>query len=583
MILETIMLKTIFLKDISLSFSNKSCFEDFSSQVYPGSRIAIIGRNGSGKSSLLNILRGKLSPSGGDITIPDDVSIGYVEQTIHDFNDLSGGQRFNKRLSEALAQFPDLLLLDEPTNHLDKDNRKSLMQMLRRYQGTLIVVSHDTELLRNCIDTLWHIEPAYATNLPSCQSFGSARGFGGHGNNRIHEFTGSYDDYMREIKQKRASIEKELASLKRDKKDTHNALMKEQKRAAKSTAKGQKSIDQRKWPTVVSKAKALRAQATSGKKKSAIDKKKQKLTDQLSDLRLPEIILPKFSLMPESISSGNLLSISNASIGYATDTPIQFQDMDSETRIKEPQCTIVHEDSESPQDSKTHSLKGGGCKIILKNISLAVGGKERIAICGKNASGKSTLLKAILGKDEIFKTGDWYFRWKYTAQKSRVARSEASDVYYDTRATNDAANLDLSAVYIGYLDQHYSNLKPELSVIQHIQELRPDWTEIETRRHLGDFLFRKNEEVMQLCANLSGGEKARLSLGMIAAKTPRLLILDEITNNLDLETKEHVIQVLKAYPGAMIIVSHEEDFLEAIDIDRIYKIVDKRIIITDRL
>ena len=77
----------ISLKDISLSFSNKNCFEDFSSAIYPGSRIAIIGRNGSGKSSLLNILRGRLAPSGGDITIPDDVCIGYVEQTIYDFND----------------------------------------------------------------------------------------------------------------------------------------------------------------------------------------------------------------------------------------------------------------------------------------------------------------------------------------------------------------------------------------------------------------------------------------------------------------------------------------------------------------
>lgn len=471
--------RPISLKDISFSFSNKDCFEDFSSTIYPGSRIAIIGRNGSGKSSLLNILLGKLSPLGGDITIPDGTCIGYVEQIIDDFNDISGGQRLNKRLSEALAQFPDLLLLDEPTNHLDKDNRKSLMQMLKRYQGTLIVVSHDTELLRNCIDTLWHID-----------------------NNRIYEFTGSYDDYMQEIKQKRTSIEKELASLKRDKKYTHNALMKEQKRAAGSKAKGQKSIEQRKWPTIVSKSKALRAEQTYGKKKLAIDKKKQQLTDQLLELRLPEIILPKFSLMPESISSGNLLSISDASIGYTAD------------------------------------------KIILKNISLAVGGKDRIAICGKNASGKSTILKAILGKDEIYKTGDWY-----------LPRAD----------------------YIGYLDQHYSNLKPELSVIQHIQELRPDWTEIEARRHLNDFLFRKNEEVMQIATNLSGGEKARASLSVIAAKTPRLLILDEITNNLDLETKEHVIQVLKEYPGAMIIVSHKEDFLKAIDIDHTCTITDGRL------
>ena len=471
--------KPITFKNISLYFSNKHCFEGVSNSIYPGNRIAIIGRNGSGKSSLLNILRGSLHPSGGDITIPDGLCIRYVEQIIDDFSDLSGGQRFNKRLSEALSQFPDLLLLDEPTNHLDKDNRKSLMKMLKRYQGTLIVVTHDTELLRNCVDTLWHIE-----------------------HNKIFEFSGSYDDYMREIKQKRASIEKELASLKRDKKETHHSLMKEQKRASGSKAKGQKSIEQRKWPTIVSKSKALKAEQTSGKKKSSIDKKKQKLIDQLSDLSLPKIILPTFSLMSAKVNSGNLLSISGADLGYAAN------------------------------------------KIILKNISLAVGGKERIAICGKNASGKSTLLKAILGKGEIFKTGDWH----------------------------------LPCVdHIGYLDQHYFNLHPELSVIQHVQELRPDWTEIEARRHLSDFLFRKNEEVMQVATNLSGGEKARLSLSMIAAKTPRLLILDEITNNLDLETKEHVIQVLKEYPGAMIIVSHEEDFLEATNIDHICTITDGKL------
>lgn len=474
-------IRPISLKDVSLSFSNKNCFEGFSSQIYPGSHIAIIGRNGSGKSSLLNILRQKLSPSGGEVIIPEDLCISYVEQTVNNFNNLSGGQRLNKRISKALAQLPDLLLLDEPTNHLDKDNRKSLIQMLKRYQGTLIIASHDTEVLQNCIDILWHID-----------------------NNKIHEFTGSYDNYIREIKQKRASIEKELALLKRDKKDTHNALMKEQKRAAKSKAKGQKSIDQRKWPGIVSKAKALRAEQTSGKKKSAIDRKKQRLTEKLSDLRLSEIILPKFSLTAKNIGSGNLLSISGVDIGYSED------------------------------------------KIILKNISLSLTGKERIAICGKNASGKSTLLKAILGEEEIFKTGiSWHLPWQG---------------------------------HVGYLDQHYCNLNPDLSVIEHIKKLRPDWSEVDARCHLNDFLFRKNEEVMQLAANLSGGEKALASLSLIAAKTPRMLILDEITNNLDLESKEHVIQVLKEYPGAMIIVSHEEDFLQAIGVELIYTISEGRLL-----
>ncbi len=73
-------------------------------------------------------------------------------------------------------------------------------------------------------------------------------------------------------------------------------------------------------------------------------------------------------------------------------------------------------------------------------------------------------------------------------------------------------------------------------------------------------------------STLSGGEKARLSLAQITAKTQKLLILDEITNNLDLETKEHVTQVLKAYPGTMIIISHEADFLEEIGIREVVNV-----------
>ena len=241
--------KPIILQGLSLSFSGKHCFADFSTHIYPGSRIAIIGRNGSGKSTLLHMICQKSEPSNGQIIIPEGLCVGYVEQTINAVGSLSGGQRFNKKLSEVLAQSPDVLILDEPTNHLDKNNRKSLMQMLMRYQGTLIMVSHDTELLRNCVDTLWHLD-----------------------HNKIHEFTGSYDDYMREVRQKRAAIEKDLSLLKREKKDMHIDLMKEQNRAAKSKSKGKKSIEQKKWPTVVRKSKALRAEQTSGKKKSSIDK-----------------------------------------------------------------------------------------------------------------------------------------------------------------------------------------------------------------------------------------------------------------------------------------------------------------------
>ena len=375
---------------------------------------------------------------------------------------------------KALSLDPNILLLDEPTNHLDLRNRKSLMRMLQNYPGTLIMISHDKELLHHCTDTLWHLD-----------------------NGKIDIFYGNYNDYMSKIKLKRSSIAAELGLLSRQKKDMHHKLMQEQQRAAKSKAKGQKSIDECKWPTVVIQAKASRAEETSGRKKSAIDKRKFDLTESLADLRLPEIIIPKFSLEITDAVRGTVVQISNGSIGY----------------------------------SQAHPL--------LSGIALNLQSGERMA--GDTGSGKSTLIKAILGDESAHKTGDWY----------AIKRDD-----------------------IGYLDQHYNTLNSNKTALETIAEILPHLPHTEIRRHLNDFLFRKNEEVNALVSMFSGGEKARLSLAQIAAKTPKLLILDEITNNLDLETKEHVVQVLREFPGAMIVISHDADFLEEIKVNSYFKISD---------
>lgn len=176
---------------------------------------------------------------------------------------------------------------------------------------------------------------------------------------------------------------------------------------------------------------------------------------------------------------------------------------------------------------------------LLTHINLSINGNERIAISGDNGSGKSTLVKAIRGGTNILTTGDWYI------------------IKHDD---------------IGYLDQHYNTLDPNKSVFETIVELAPNWSRSDIRCHLNDFLFRKNEEVTALVSTLSGGEKVRLCLAQIAAKPPKLLVLDEITNNLDLETCNHVMQVLKTYPGAMIVISHDMDFLKDIGIDEIVDI-----------
>lgn len=467
--------KPIQIKNISLSFPHKTCFDDFSATIFSGNRIAIIGRNGSGKTTLLKMLGGKTIPTTGDIVIPADVIIGYVPQIIEDYHDASGGERFNAALTAALSIAPNVLLLDEPTNHLDISNRKSLLRMLRAYQNTLLVVTHDVELLRTCIDTIWHID-----------------------NGHIHVFAGNYDNYIREISNKHSSIEQELAQLKKQKQEAHQALMQEQKRAAKSRDKGTKSIVQRKWPTIVSKAKALRAEETSGRKKTAIEQQKQQLLERLDELRLPEEIVPKFSLTAADLGDKTILAINHGQIGY---------------------------------DS-----------VLVADINLALGSHERIAIMGKNGCGKTTLFKALLGDPQVVKSGEWHM-------------PNAQD--------------------IGYLDQHYGTLDPEKTVFDTVYNLVPTWSQAEIRKHLNDFLFRKNEEVNALVKTLSGGEKVRLTLAQIAAKTPRLLLLDEITNNIDLETRAHIIQILKAYPGAIIVISHDEDFLQAIGISENYWIDGK--------
>lgn len=446
--------KPFTLNNLSLSFPHKICFEDFSAQIQAENLIAIIGRNGAGKTSLLKMILEEANKQ--------EFTCSYVPQ-IPDHDNLSGSQKFHKSLTEAISKMPDILLLDEPTNHLDIDNKKNLLYMLGNFEGIIIVISHDKELLRKA-DIIWHIDDG-----------------------EVKIFSGNYDDYIRKRDIELGKIQSDIDKLNKEKQETHKALMKEQKRASNSKAMGKKSIDNKKWPTITSKCKANQAAITAGKKKAFIRNKREDISEKLSNIYLPEEIKPKFHIEAGRISDKNLINISGGSVGYE--------------------------------------------KMILQNINLTLSGSEKLVIKGKNASGKSTLLKAIMSNPEVKKEGEWH--------------------------------IPLSKD-IGYLDQHYKIIEQAPSPLELIKLLRPEWNLAEIRSHLNNFLFRKNEEVNNSISSLSGGEKARLSLCLIAANPPKLLILDEITNNLDLETKDHISQILKEYPGAMIIVSHDEGFLEEI-------------------
>lgn len=466
------------INNLTIEFGSKELITNpFNYNIYSGERIAIIGRNGCGKSILLKALCGINQCFDGDIVLPEDVSLGYVPQVLNDKEiKLSGGQMFNHYLSQALLKDPNLLLLDEPTNHLDNKNRSSLFGLLSRYRGTLIVITHDTELL-NYVDTIWHVA-----------------------NGKINVFNGSYQEYLITQQQEWNTLTNSVRKANQDKKLAHELLMNEQQRYSKSIQKGKQSIAQNKWSRIAAGSKSSQAEVVSGRRNIKIQQSRQKALDKLQDLYVPEVIIPKFNLTSANINSKTILEIENGSIAY--------------------------------------SSNGSN---ILTGINLQLNGVEKVVLQGNNGSGKSTLVKAILNHSSILRTGKW-----------------------TTPEPND----------IGYVDQHYSNLDSELTAVELLQNIVPAWSYAEIRNHLNVFLLRKNEEVHLATKYLSGGEKARLSLALIAANPPKLLILDEITNNIDLEAKKHLQQILQAYPSCFILICHDADFVASLLIDKFYLIED---------
>jgi ATPase subunit of ABC transporter with duplicated ATPase domains len=456
----------ITISSLSLSFNQQTCFKNFSAQVYPGSRIGIIGRNGAGKSSLLKAVQGLIEPSSGSINIPNNCIVGSIPQ-LSVQSKTSGGELFNQALTQALSLDPNLLLLDEPTNHLDRHNRQSLIKLLTHFHGTLIVASHDPELLRKCADDIWLIDQQ-----------------------QVRIFSGGYKAYEQTIATDQKHQQAAREQLKKERKNIKKAQQQEQQRAAQSKKAHRYENDK----NIRGKLKQ-QGNATAGKLQKKLNLQQSTLEQQLQDHHDVEIITPRFTLSSKPIPKSLLYSVSNGSCGY-----------------------------------NNHS--------ILSSIFFQCHYGDRIALTGDNGSGKSTFIKALFNDQHVITAGDWH---QHTSS-------------------------------VGYLDQHYVHLQPDQSVFDHIKEAVPTWTDQEARRHLNDFLFKTNEAVNKKASVLSGGEQARLSLALIAAQNPTALLLDEVTNNVDLITRNYIIQVLNQYQGALIVISHDDDFLQKIGITDWYEV-----------
>ena len=198
------------LQGIRYEIMDLVIFEKVNASVQQGDVIGIIGKNGAGKSTLLRLIAGETAPSTGQIHwLQPNIETAFVEQEtethsfndvsasesallkkwqvpMHDFSHLSGGEKLKARLSAGLAKNAHLLLLDEPTNHLDSDSIEGLKGQLRKYPGTVILVSHNRHFLDAVATKIWSLE-----------------------NHKLIEHSGNYSSYMEARKQKRLTQQRE--------------------------------------------------------------------------------------------------------------------------------------------------------------------------------------------------------------------------------------------------------------------------------------------------------------------------------------------------------------------------------------
>ena len=173
---------------------------------------------------------------------------------------------------------------------------------------------------------------------------------------------------------------------------------------------------------------------------------------------------------------------------------------------------------------------GYGDKVVLSGVSFSIRSGERIGILGVNGAGKSTLVKAIVGE--------------LTPMSGELRRGQGLE--------------------IGYFAQHQlDQLRMDETPLEHLRHLAPDAREQELRDFLGTYRFSGDFAEAKV-APMSGGEKARLALALIAWKKPNLLVLDEPTNPLDMETREALTMALSTYEGAVLLVSHDRHLLRAV-------------------
>ncbi len=503
---------------------DRTLFQKIQVSIEAGDRIALIGRNGVGKSTLLKIIAGQISPNTGSVwrngvvyylpqisTIRQEITadtvlnflisasdewwkIEDILQTQFDtsidlslsITNLSGGELTKLFLAIGLAKEANLLLLDEPTNHMDLQALEGLKQFFQDFTGAFVIVSHKPFFLDQVTDVTWELTPVGL---------------------KIYGGNFSYYREQKEIELEAALRSHEVA--RKELKRTQATAMQEQQRAAQSSRNGRAkfingSIDRMAAGLIKTKAEVSTGTAKK-KHEAAVTKANQKV----AETKVKTTKVTSIQLEEKNQKHRNLINIQDANL-----------------RISE--------------------------RPLIQNIQLHVSSGDRISIIGANGSGKSSLVKAILGME------------------NQTAVLESGEVLLAPT---------MKAVY---LDQTYELVNRQYTLVENMQAANPNLSYQLLRQQLGHFLF-KYDDVHKSASVLSGGELARLAIAMISISEIDLLILDEPTNNLDIETVEQMVVSINEYQGAIWVISHDLDFLSRINITQSFQLKEQALQMTTYL
>lgn len=484
---------------------------------------ALVGRNGSGKTRLLRLLAGLDEPATGHIErfgshawvaqqhvispqttlaellgydaiftarkridsgnyLPDDLELldghwDVAERLSEAFSnaqlplfdpdkpagELSGGERIRALLCGAFTAKADFMLLDEPTNHLDRQGRAWFYDQLSRFQGGVLVASHDRELLEQ---------------VPRILEL-SASG--------LRSYGGNYADYQtqRDAEQQAARAALEHAATER--KRTRVRMQKEHDDSQRRSAKTLRTVD------TLNIASFERVKYKGAAKERIGSWKKQ------------------HSEQNEALNA----AVNKARERVEEDNPVMFTLPGSQ--IPEGKQVLVLEDLVLPHVQH------------IPPLNWRMDGPMRVALKGPNGCGKSTLLKILLGE---------------IAPRSGTCKVSVS---------------------CAYLDQHLSRLNLSQSVMTHLNLGHTPLEEGVLRTRLAQLQLGADKVTLPL-AELSGGERLKAALACVLwrAEATQLLLLDEPTNHLDLASVQAIEAALAGFPGALLVVSHDEAFLRGL-------------------